>query len=156
MEFLLDTDDPKRTWAPDELPPLYNGRSINEISEAVLILQKMATHMRKRRFDEGALRIDQPKLCFQLSGEGIPQVSVTAYFPEGNQLTIDNCEGTYLLGRHGNLVVWILITRMTQGFSVYQHTASHCLIEEFMLLVSTESSLAGFVTTFQECHKSLS
>lgn len=42
--------------------------------------------MRTRRFDEGALRIDQVKLCFQLAKDGIPQVS-KAQMEELNSLT---------------------------------------------------------------------
>jgi len=35
----------------------------------LLMLQKIAVNLRKKRVDSGALRIDQPKICFQLDKE---------------------------------------------------------------------------------------
>ncbi|KAG9508434.1 DIS3-like exonuclease 2, partial [Fragariocoptes setiger] len=56
------------------MPPLCNDRyNYRHISDAVLRLHKIASHLRAKRFENGALRIDKVQLCFVLDPEtGLP------------------------------------------------------------------------------------
>merc|ERR1719189_1922641 len=54
---------------------MYNGGGddITDISDKVNILQMLAVKLRAKREQAGALRLDQPKLCFSLNHEtGLP------------------------------------------------------------------------------------
>ncbi len=42
--------------------------------EDVLALDKIARNMKRRRFEDGALRLDTVKLAFSLDGDGNPDV----------------------------------------------------------------------------------
>ena len=47
--------------------------SLDTVSKAVQIMNKLAVQLRARREDQGALRLDQPKLCFTLNPDtGLP------------------------------------------------------------------------------------
>lgn len=88
-------DDPDRERAPGELPDVFGKHTIAEIAECLRVLRGMTESMRRRRFDGGALRLDQVKVVFSLGENFQPY-----------------------------------------GFSVYEHTESHRLIEELMLLAN--------------------
>ncbi|XP_037515461.2 DIS3-like exonuclease 2 [Rhipicephalus sanguineus] len=88
-------DDPDRERAPGELPDVFGKHTIGEIAECLHVLRGMTESMRRRRFDGGALRLDQVKVVFSLGKNFQPY-----------------------------------------GFSVYEHTESHRLIEELMLLAN--------------------
>lgn len=62
----LMIENPDKKFTDDELPPITNGYDSNYICDIVQILQKLAVKLRTRRFINGALRIDQPKLQFEL------------------------------------------------------------------------------------------
>lgn len=65
--------EPNREWTAEELPPITGGFTIDTIRKTVLDLNRIAVIMRKRRFDGGALRLDQVKLQFSLNKEtGMP------------------------------------------------------------------------------------
>ncbi|XP_030837613.1 DIS3-like exonuclease 2 [Strongylocentrotus purpuratus] len=51
------------------LPEITNGFGRNEVAQAVLNMQKIASNLRKKRFDGGALRLDQVKLQYSLNAE---------------------------------------------------------------------------------------
>ncbi|KAL1420101.1 hypothetical protein MTO96_004592 [Rhipicephalus appendiculatus] len=88
-------DDPNRERAPGELPDVFGKHTMAEIAECLRVLRGMTESMRRRRFDGGALRLDQVKVVFSLGENFQPY-----------------------------------------GFSVYEHTESHRLIEELMLLAN--------------------
>lgn len=48
--------------------------------------QSLARHLRKRRFDNGALRIDNVKVNFSLDDEGFPDDATTFVRKEANEL----------------------------------------------------------------------
>lgn len=55
------------------LPEISNGFGEKDVAEGVLNLQKIASNLRKKRFDGGALRLDQVKLQYALNPEtGLP------------------------------------------------------------------------------------
>lgn len=60
-------------WEEDELPLINQPWTAQDISEKVNILQMLAVKLRQKRVDQGALRLDQPKICFSLDKEtGLP------------------------------------------------------------------------------------
>ncbi|XP_074654107.1 DIS3-like exonuclease 2 isoform X2 [Tubulanus polymorphus] len=64
---------PDKVWSTEELPPISDGFSIDDIKSRVLIFDRIAKNLRKQRFDNGALRMDQVKLQFNLDREsGLP------------------------------------------------------------------------------------
>ena len=69
-------DEPDRKWTKEELPPVQAPWTFSDLSSRVNILQKIAIQLRKRREDNGALRLDQPKLSFTFDQETkIPKVA---------------------------------------------------------------------------------
>ncbi|GIY31815.1 DIS3-like exonuclease 2 [Caerostris extrusa] len=60
-------------WNVSEFPEVYGGFTINDIAISVYHLHCLALQLRERRFDNGALRLDQVKLQFTLDAEsGLP------------------------------------------------------------------------------------
>ncbi|CAK1586212.1 unnamed protein product [Parnassius mnemosyne] len=53
--------------AEEIFPELYNGFQYKDVYETVKVLGKMSSIFRKSRFENGALRIDQPKVYFHLN-----------------------------------------------------------------------------------------
>jgi hypothetical protein len=71
LQIMLE--NPDKQWNKDELPRIYGKYAPEDLSRVVNTLNRLAVIMRSRRFGDGALRIDQPKLCFSLeSGSGLP------------------------------------------------------------------------------------
>lgn len=55
-------------------PETYNGYEYKDIRKSIEVLGKISVALRKNRFDNGALRIDQPKVYFRLNGnDGLPE-----------------------------------------------------------------------------------
>lgn len=52
-------ESPGKVFSPEELPPVSPQHSIAEIQQAVQNLHRIAQHLRKQRFIDGALRLDQ-------------------------------------------------------------------------------------------------
>jgi DIS3-like exonuclease 2 len=66
-------ENPDKEWNEDELPRIYGKYTPKDVSCMVNQLNRLAVIMRKKRFKDGALRIDQPKLIFSLdSATGLP------------------------------------------------------------------------------------
>ncbi|XP_064460554.1 DIS3-like exonuclease 2 [Ornithodoros turicata] len=110
-------DRPDEGCSLNGLPPIHDNHSGEELTKAVCTLHRMATLLRKRRFENGALRLDQLKVVFALN---------------------ENCYPV--------------------GFSIYEHTESHQLIEEFMLLANMAVAHKLYKTypdkAFLRCHPS--
>ncbi|EDO42429.1 predicted protein, partial [Nematostella vectensis] len=66
-------DKPNKKWSDSELPPIAEGTDVSEIVKRVNLLAKIARQLRRNRFENGALRLDQVKLQFDLDKEtGMP------------------------------------------------------------------------------------
>jgi len=64
---------PGREFGEGELPPVTGGYTAKDLSTKVNMLQLLAVKLRRKREEAGALRLDQPKLCFTLNKEtGLP------------------------------------------------------------------------------------
>ncbi|XP_062438938.1 DIS3-like exonuclease 2 isoform X2 [Rhea pennata] len=80
-------ESPGKVFSPEELPPVSPQHSIDEIQHAVLNLHRIAQHLRKQRFVDGALRLDQLKLSFTLDQEsGMPQGCYIYQYRDSNKL----------------------------------------------------------------------
>ncbi|XP_067898392.1 DIS3-like exonuclease 2 [Heterodontus francisci] len=80
-------EDPEKMFTPDELPPVSPDHGITEIKTAVLNLHNIAKHLRRQRFDWGALRMDQSKIAFTLDSEtGMPQGCYVYQYKDSNKL----------------------------------------------------------------------
>ncbi|CAG5131109.1 unnamed protein product, partial [Candidula unifasciata] len=66
-------EQPDKVWTRTELPSITNSFDVEDVKSRVLLLNKIAVNLRKQRFDNGALRLDQVKLQYTLDGEtGLP------------------------------------------------------------------------------------
>eukprot|EP00092_Neocalanus_flemingeri_P038908 GFUD01042357.1.p1 GENE.GFUD01042357.1~~GFUD01042357.1.p1 ORF type:complete len:1022 (-),score=322.61 GFUD01042357.1:47-3049(-) len=69
------------------LPAIDSPYTAKEISEKVNMLQMLAVQLRNKREQAGALRLDQPKLCFSLNQEtGLPDGYRLHQHRESNRL----------------------------------------------------------------------
>ena len=59
-------EQPDKQWVQGQLPEIRHPWNSTIISEKVNMLQKIAINLRRTREASGALRLDQPKLCFAL------------------------------------------------------------------------------------------
>ncbi|KAL3272518.1 hypothetical protein HHI36_013994 [Cryptolaemus montrouzieri] len=79
-------DDPDNFDA-SSFPKITNGYSIADVKDVVLKLYNISKILRRRRFENGALRIDQIKLSFNLDPEtGLPIDYFTHELKEANWL----------------------------------------------------------------------
>uniref|UniRef100_A0A0A9VVG8 DIS3-like exonuclease 2 n=1 Tax=Lygus hesperus TaxID=30085 RepID=A0A0A9VVG8_LYGHE len=69
-----------------ELPTLYNDVTPEMVRESILGLHKISKCMTKRRFDGGALRIDQPKVCFRVNEKTVPTEASLYELKDSNRL----------------------------------------------------------------------
>uniref|UniRef100_A0ABI7Z8A3 DIS3-like exonuclease 2 n=1 Tax=Felis catus TaxID=9685 RepID=A0ABI7Z8A3_FELCA len=70
-----------------ELPPISPEHTSEEVHQAVLNLHGIAKELRKQRFVDGALRLDQLKLAFTLDHEtGLPQGCHIYEYRDSNKL----------------------------------------------------------------------
>ena len=65
---MIDTEN-YSDLSVDEFPEINGSFDISEITEKVKLLYGISKHLRDRRLDAGALRLDQPKLSFSLDDE---------------------------------------------------------------------------------------
>ncbi|XP_062504262.1 DIS3-like exonuclease 2 isoform X2 [Corticium candelabrum] len=83
----LMIEDAERQWSEDEKFEIFGGHTIEAISRCVRDMQKIALNLRRKRFSEGALRIDQPKLSFSLDQDsGLPNGCGVYQLKDSNRL----------------------------------------------------------------------
>eukprot|EP00123_Amoebidium_parasiticum_P017821 comp23998_c0_seq1/m.42718 comp23998_c0_seq1/g.42718 ORF comp23998_c0_seq1/g.42718 comp23998_c0_seq1/m.42718 type:complete len:941 (-) comp23998_c0_seq1:35-2857(-) len=71
----------------EHLPPLSGGHSADAVCQTVLDLDSLARKLRQKRFDNGALRLDNVKLTFDLDKEtGFPQGFKAYQIKDSNKL----------------------------------------------------------------------
>ncbi|XP_040284369.1 DIS3-like exonuclease 2 isoform X1 [Bufo bufo] len=80
-------ENPDKLPGVEELPPVSPDRTVQEIQQAVLSLHLIAQNLRRQRFEDGALRLDQLKLSFTLDKEsGMPQGCYIYKYRDSNKL----------------------------------------------------------------------
>ena len=66
-------DNPEKVWGEEEHPPLASGATITDIVLRVRNLHEIAVKLRRKRFENGTLRLDKAKISFDLDGKtGLP------------------------------------------------------------------------------------
>lgn len=66
-------ENPETDLNYEQFPKMFGAHDLATVKDSVLTLNKIAVNLRKRRFDEGALRLDQVKLQFSLDDDsGLP------------------------------------------------------------------------------------
>lgn len=66
-------DHPEKSWKEEEHPPLSGGATISDIVERVRALNRIAVNLRRKRFENGTLRLNKAKISFDLDGKtGLP------------------------------------------------------------------------------------
>ncbi|KAM9248483.1 DIS3-like exonuclease 2 isoform 1-T1 [Dugong dugon] len=80
-------ESPTQPIPEKALPPLSPEHTGQEVHQAVLNLHRIAKELRKQRFVDGALRLDQLKLAFTLDHEtGLPQGCHIYEYRDSNKL----------------------------------------------------------------------
>ncbi|XP_066458750.1 DIS3-like exonuclease 2 isoform X2 [Eleutherodactylus coqui] len=80
-------ESPDKLLGVGELPPVSSDHTVEEIQQAVLNLHLIAQNLRRQRFEDGALRLDQLKLSFTLDKEnGMPQGCYIYNYRDSNKL----------------------------------------------------------------------
>ncbi|XP_007941999.1 DIS3-like exonuclease 2 [Orycteropus afer afer] len=80
-------ESPAQPVPEKALPPISPEHSSQEVHEAVLNLHGIAKELRRQRFVDGALRLDQLKLAFTLDHEtGLPQGCHVYEYRDSNKL----------------------------------------------------------------------
>ncbi|XP_074045758.1 DIS3-like exonuclease 2 isoform X4 [Macrotis lagotis] len=80
-------EHPDRKFREDELPPVAAEHPIEQIHQAILNLHGIARQLRRQRFVDGALRLDQLKLAFTLDQDtGMPQGCHIYEYKDSNKL----------------------------------------------------------------------
>lgn len=80
-------ESPDKLLDVGELPPVSSDYTVQEIQQAVLNLHLIAQNLRRQRFEDGALRLDQLKLSFTLDKEsGMPQGCYIYNYRDSNKL----------------------------------------------------------------------
>uniref|UniRef100_A0A452S3F5 DIS3-like exonuclease 2 n=1 Tax=Ursus americanus TaxID=9643 RepID=A0A452S3F5_URSAM len=80
-------ESPTEKIPEKELPPISPEHTSEEVHRAVLNLHGIAKELRKQRFVDGALRLDQLKLAFTLDHEtGLPQGCHIYEYRDSNKL----------------------------------------------------------------------
>ncbi|XP_036919418.1 DIS3-like exonuclease 2 isoform X3 [Sturnira hondurensis] len=80
-------ESPAHRIPEEELPAISPEHTSEEVHQAVLSLHRIAKELRKQRFLDGALRLDQLKLAFTLDHEtGLPQGCYIYEYRDSNKL----------------------------------------------------------------------
>ncbi|XP_075717943.1 DIS3-like exonuclease 2 isoform X2 [Rhinoderma darwinii] len=80
-------ESPDKLLAVRELPPMSPDYTVEEIQQAVLNLHLISQNLRRQRFKDGALRLDQLKLSFTLDKESaMPQGCYIYKYRDSNKL----------------------------------------------------------------------
>lgn len=64
-QMVIEKNDPNWSELEGEFPEVYNGFTVSDIANVIVKLQKLAVIMREKRKENGALKIDQPKIAFK-------------------------------------------------------------------------------------------
>ncbi|XP_075058458.1 DIS3-like exonuclease 2 [Mixophyes fleayi] len=80
-------ENPDELLCAEEFPSIASQHTIDEIQQATINLHLIAQNLRKQRFEEGALRLDQLKISFTLDKEsGMPQGCYIYQYRDSNKL----------------------------------------------------------------------
>lgn len=79
-------DDPEN-FDRSSIPKITNGYTVEDATDIILKLYRISKNLRQKRFENGALRIDQVKLSYQLDpATGYPEKYYVQEMKEANRL----------------------------------------------------------------------
>ena len=64
-QMVIDKTDHNWSELEKDFPEVYNGFNVSDVASVIVKLQKLAVVMRNKRKENGALKIDQPKISFR-------------------------------------------------------------------------------------------
>uniref|UniRef100_A0A8C4QCK3 DIS3-like exonuclease 2 n=1 Tax=Eptatretus burgeri TaxID=7764 RepID=A0A8C4QCK3_EPTBU len=87
QDIIVSAEKGESPTVCNRLPPLFGHHDVQTVCGAVLNLHSIATHLRRQRFEDGALRIDNMKLVFHLDQETmLPESCFACVYKESNKL----------------------------------------------------------------------
>ncbi|XP_066911214.1 DIS3-like exonuclease 2 [Clytia hemisphaerica] len=109
---MIETDD-VNDLVIDEFPPITGDFSMLTILNTVKNLFGMSKHLRQKRFDSGALRLDQPKLSFTLDSQsGMPNGCAVYQYKDSNRMIEE----------------FMLLANMAVGRKIYKHHPNRAVL----------------------------
>ena len=135
---------------PDEYPPIDGKFDIGTIVSKVKLLFGISKHLRKRRYDSGALRLDQPKLAFNLdSSTGLPNGCSIYEYKNSNRMIEE----------------FMLLANMAVGRKIYKahpdrailrnHPPPHAQMMEDVLSICKQHNIPFDISDSASINKSL-
>nr|CAD7196288.1 unnamed protein product [Timema douglasi] len=94
---------PKKEWSVNELPEIKGGFQPSQLSEVVNHLHHIALKLRSKRFENGALRIDQTKLIFLLDPSNGTPVAFNTYINKESHRMIEE----FMLLANVTVATWL-------------------------------------------------
>lgn len=82
-------ENPNKEFTSLDFPQLYNGFDTKDIVTTINVLQSLAIILRENRFKNGALRIDNLKLCFELNSETGDPLDYSVYQSQDSHRLIE-------------------------------------------------------------------
>lgn len=82
-------ENPELDWEETKMPKVFNNFSPEDVKKSIQNLQALALKLREKRFRNGALRLDKPKISFKLDEEGKPNDFYEYIIKDSNRLVED-------------------------------------------------------------------
>lgn len=79
-QMVIDKEDSNWSDLEKHFPEIYNGFTVADVANVIQKLQKLAVIMRNKRKDNGALKIDQPKISFKFRKDDERMTAPTSFF----------------------------------------------------------------------------
>jgi len=109
---MIDSDE-TNDISPEEFPEIYGQFPFAVIASKVKLLYGISKFLRSRRFENGALRLDQPKLAFTLDGKtGMPSGCYVYQYKDSNRMIEE----------------FMLLANMAVGHKIYQNNPDKAIL----------------------------
>jgi exoribonuclease R len=100
------------TYVPKEDDNAERIELMERIKQSILTLDRLAKRMRKRRFEQGSLSLDSPKLSFTLDIDQNP-IGVRAYERKDSHMMVEE---------------WMLLANTSVGHKIVSHFPNNSLV----------------------------
>lgn len=79
-QMVIEKEDSKWSELEKDFPEIHNEFTVSDVAEVIQKLQKLAVIMRNKRKENGALKIDQPKISFKFRKDDERMTAPTSFF----------------------------------------------------------------------------
>lgn len=79
-QMVIDKADSNWSDLEKDFPEIHNGFTVTDVANVIQKLQKLAVIMQNKRKDNGALKIDQPKISFKFAKDDERMSAPTSFF----------------------------------------------------------------------------